>query len=195
MVEHGVVMRRAMVVWAAAMLLVAGCGSSSNHDGGDNTCEVGEWVSTSMVVPTQAALGAVVPTGGGDGIAIRLDPDGGFLADFGPMQPALSSFESGGQIGALSVRWSGVGSGHWSVDDAGHIFATVDDLGTVRAAASFTLGTTAPPIFDATLQELGESMMLDDTGLGVFTVTDCTQTSLRMTTPFPGGTVTIDADR
>ncbi len=177
------------------MVLVAACGSSSNHDGGDNTCEVGRWVSTSMTVPSQGSLGPVVPTGGGDGIAIRLAADGAFLVDFGPMQPALSSFEAGGQTGELSVRWSGVGSGRWAADAAGTITATIDDPSTVRAAATFTLGTTSPPIFDATLEELGQSMMLDAAGLGVFTVTSCSGDSLAVRTPFPGGTVTIAAVR
>jgi hypothetical protein len=199
--EHAVLMRRVMgrVMLVVTVTVVAGCGSSSNRDdngnGGDEVCEVDDWVSTSMTVPAQAGLSGVTPTGGGDGIALSFRPDGTFLADFGPMQPALSSFESAGQTGELAVAWGGVGSGRWSADDSGVVSATIDDLSTVRAAASFTLGVTTPPIFDATLEQLGTSMMLDATGLGVLTVTGCTQEQLTLSTPFPGGDVVIQAER
>ena len=67
--------------------------------GGDARCEVGRWTSTSMIAPAQAALPAVTPAGGGDGMDISFGADNVFQIDFGPMQPTTATFETAGQQG------------------------------------------------------------------------------------------------
>jgi hypothetical protein len=156
-------------------------------------CETGHWVSTGMTAPTQAGVGDITPTGGGDGMDISFGTDGVFQIDFGPMQPSTATFVSGGQEGVLSVSFSGVGKGIWTVDPTGQAVASFENFATAKALATLTLGQTVPPIFDDTLQNINDQRMLNGERVGVFTVTDCNATGLSMTTPFPGGTVEIIA--
>ena len=156
-------------------------------------CESGDWVSTSMDVPSQAGIGEITPTGGGDGMNITFAPDGVFQIDFGPMQPAIGTFTSGGQAASLSTTFSGVGKGTWSVDAQDVATATFDDFTTAKATVVITLGQTVPPVFDETLQQLNDDRMLNGDKVGVFTVTECSADALSMTTPFPAGSITIHA--
>jgi hypothetical protein len=193
-------------VWmlgAVAMTLVA-CNSDGGSAGTTTTgagstsdalrqCVIGAWTSTSMLAPSQAALGDVTPTGGGDGMRIDFGADGVFQIDFGPMQPSTATFQSGGQEGVLAVSFSGVGKGIWTVDPSGQAVASFENFATAKALATLTLGQTVPPIFDDTLQNINDQRMLNGERVGVFTVTDCNATGLSMTSPFPGGTVEIIA--
>ncbi|MFM2078570.1 MAG: hypothetical protein RJA49_2460 [Actinomycetota bacterium] len=156
-------------------------------------CEAGDWVSTSMDVPSQAGIGEITPTGGGDGMNITFAPDGVFQIDFGPMQPAIGTFTSGGQAASLSTTFSGVGKGTWSVDAQDVATATFADFTTAKATVVITLGQTVPPVFDETLQQLNDQRMLNGEKVGVFTVTECSADALSMTTPFPAGSITIHA--
>jgi hypothetical protein len=158
-------------------------------------CEVGEWVSTSLEAPSQAAIGDITPTGGGDGMDITFGPDNRFQIDFGPMNPATASFTTADQEGTLSTSFKGVGEGQWTVADDGLAVAPIEDFDTVTALVTLTLGETVPPIFDETLQQLNDNRMLDDELAGVFTVTSCEGDQLTMASPFPGGDITITAAR
>jgi hypothetical protein len=188
-----------------AALVAAGC--SSDESAGDTTvaavdttaaggtvdtsaaCATGEWVSTSMDAPSQAGIGEITPTGGGDGMVISMRGDGTFQIDFGPMNPASATFTTGGQEGVLDTTFSGVGEGTWTAEGP----ATFSDFDTVKATATLTLGDTVPPIFDETLTLLNANRMLGGQQVGVFTIADCSADELVLTTPFPGGTVTITA--
>ena len=152
-------------------------------------CATGDWVSTSMDAPSQAGIGEITPTGGGDGMAIVMRPDGTFQIDFGPMKPTTATFTTGGQQGILETTFSGVGEGTWT--EAGP--AAFSDFGTVKATATLTLGETVPPIFDETLELLNANRMLGGEQVGVFAITDCTPDTLVLTSPFPGGEVVITA--
>ena len=158
-------------------------------------CEVGEWVSTSLDAPSQAAIGDITPTGGGEGMDISFGVDNRFQIDFGPMTPATASFTTGGQQGTLSTSFKGVGAGTWTVDDGGLAVAPIEDFDTVTALVTLTLGETVPPIFEETLQQLNDNRMLDGELAGVFTVTSCAGDELTMASPFPGGDITISAAR
>ncbi|MEN9644075.1 MAG: hypothetical protein RL238_744, partial [Actinomycetota bacterium] len=152
-------------------------------------CATGNWVSTSMDAPSQAGIGEITPTGGGDGMVIEMKPDGTFQIDFGPMKPATATFTTGAKQGILETTFSGVGEGTWTPEGP----ATFSDFGTVKATATLTLGETVPPIFDETLELLNANRMLGDEQVGVFAITDCTPDTLVLTTPFPGGEVVITA--
>lgn len=156
-------------------------------------CETGSWVSTDVTFPAQAAIPEITPTGGGDGMDIEFGADGAFQIDFGPMSEASSTFDSGGAQGLMSLRFSGVGKGVWTVDADGLAMASFDDFTTAKALVTMTLGETVPPIMDTTFQEINDNRMIGGGRVGVFTVTGCTADSLTMTTPFPGGDVTITA--
>ncbi len=158
-------------------------------------CEVGEWVSTALDAPSQAAIGDVTPVGGGDGMDISFGADNQFQIDFGPMTPATASFTTAGQQGTLSSSFKGVGAGRWTVGADGPAIASFDDFNTVTALVTLTLGETVPPIFEETLQQLNDNRMLDDEQVGVFTVTSCAGDQLTMASPFPGGDITITAVR
>lgn len=158
-------------------------------------CEVGEWVSTSMDAPSQAAIGDITPVGGGDGMAISFGADNRFQIDFGPMNPATAGFTTAGQDGTLSTSFKGVGEGQWTIGDDGLAVAPIEDFDTVTALVTLTLGETVPPVFEETLQQLNDNRMLDDELAGVFTVTSCEGDQLTMASPFPGGDVTIVATR
>jgi hypothetical protein len=158
-------------------------------------CHAGDWVSTGMTFPGQAAITDITPTGGGDGMNIELAADGTFQIDFGPMNPATATFDSAGAQGIMSTSFSGVGKGIWTVDTDGVAMASFEDFTTAKALVTLTLGDTVPPIFDNTLQEINDDRMLGGERVGVFTFTACTPDSLTMTTPFPAGTVEITAAR
>lgn len=176
------------------LTLLTAC-SSDDAPPADARCEVGDWTSTAMVAPSQAALGEVTPTGGGEGIDITFGADGVFQADFGPMQPATATFQSAGQEGQLLTTLSGVEKGTWSADDQGRVVGTTEDFTTARAKAEMVLGETVPPVFDETFQELNDSRMLGGEQVGVFTVTSCSGDTLTMSSPFPGGEIVITAAR
>jgi hypothetical protein len=209
-------MKRNLLVTGALLVLLASCSSDSTPAASaDPTvsgpvesapvtapavdlsakCEVGDWVSTSMDVPSQAGIGAITPAGGGDGMNITFAPDGVFQIDFGPMQPAIGTFTSGGQAASLSTTFSGVGKGTWTVDAQDAATATFDDFTTAKATVVITLGQTVPPVFDETLQQLNDDRMLNGEKVGVFTITACSADALSMTTPFPAGSITIHAAR
>jgi hypothetical protein len=156
-------------------------------------CETGKWVSTGMTFPGQAAITAITPTGGGDGMNIAFEADGTFQIDFGPMNPATASFDSAGSPGTMSATFSGVGKGIWTIDSEGVAMASFEDFTTAKALVTLTLGETVPPIFENTLQDINDQRMLGGERVGVFTLTDCTPDALTLTTPFPGGTVEITA--
>lgn len=184
-------------------MLAAGC--SSDESAGDTSaaavsttqgsvdtsaeCAAGSWVSTSMDAPSQAGIGDITPTGGGDGMVIDMAGDGTFQIDFGPMNPTTATFVTGSQEGILETTFSGVGEGTWSPGGP----ATFADFDTVKATATLTLGDTVPPIFDETLTLLNANRMLGGQQVGVFTITDCSAETLVLTSPFPGGTITITA--
>ena len=148
-----------------------------------------------MLAPSQAAIGDVTPTGGGDGMNIDFGADGVFQIDFGPMKPATASFTKGGEEGQLSTTFSGVGKGSWEADAAGSVSGTFADLTTVTATVELTLGSTVPPIFDETLQQVNDNRMLDGKTTGTYTVTACDGDTMTLSTPFPSGTITIEAVR
>ena len=152
-------------------------------------CAAGSWVSTSMDAPSQAGIGDITPTGGGDGMVIEMAGDGTFQIDFGPMKPTTATFITGTQEGILETTFSGVGEGTWSPGGP----ATFADFDTVKGTATLTLGDTVPPIFDETLTLLNANRMLGGQQVGVFTITDCSADTLVLTSPFPGGIVTITA--
>jgi hypothetical protein len=124
---------------------------------------------------------------------ITLGADGSFQVDFGPMNPATATFESGGQQGVMSASFSGVGKGIWTVDSSGTAMASFENFATAKALVTLALGDTVPPVFDNTLADINAERMLDGQQVGVFTFTDCSADALTMTTPFPGGTVQITA--
>jgi hypothetical protein len=173
---------------------VAGCSSGSPGSSAGAPCEQGTWVSSGMVAPAQAGIVDAKPSGGGDGANISFLADGTFQIDFGPMHPATASFTSNGQPAVLTVQFSGVGKGVWTAD-GNPVTASVADLNTAHATATITLGTTVPPIFDASWQQIDAEMMLGNAHVGVFTVTSCDRHTLAMTMPFPGGTVAVTAAR
>ena len=156
---------------------------------------MGRWTSRTITIPSQAGIGDVRQLGGGDGIAITLKDDHSALFDFGPMHPATASFGKSGQTGTLAVTMSGVTSGTWAVDPKGVVVVTPADFGTARASATLTLGATQPPIFDLTLQELNAQMMTGGRQLGVFTVSECKNNAMTVTSPFPNGDITVTAVR
>jgi hypothetical protein len=168
---------------------------SCSNGGGSSQCEVGKWSSRTMVVPSQAGIGDVQQLGGGDGIAITIENDHSALMDFGPMKPATASFVKAGQAGTLAVQFSGVGSGTWALDVKNAVVVTFADFGTARASATLTIGVTQPPIFDMTLKELNAQMMTGGQQVGVFTVNECKNNSMTMTSPFPNGEVQLTAVR
>ncbi len=189
------------------LLVSTSCSSDGGGEGGDTTatgstagndalrqCVIGNWTSTSMDAPGQAALD-VTPVGGGDGMAIQFGADGVFQIDFGPMNPTTASFTKAGEQGTLSTRYSGVGKGSWEADASGGVSGTFADLTTVKATVEITLGSTVPPVFDETLQQLNDNRMLNGETTGTYTVTSCQGDTMTMTTPFPSGTVTIEAKR
>jgi hypothetical protein len=175
-------------------LVALSCVACSNGSG-SSQCEVGKWTSRSMTVPSQASIGDVQQLGGGDGIAITLGAGRTALMDFGPMKPATASFGKAGQAGTLAVQFSGVGSGTWSTNATGAVVITFADFGTARAKATLTLGVTQPPIFDLTLKDLNSQMMTGGQQVGVFTVDECKNNSMTMTSPFPNGELTLTAVR
>jgi hypothetical protein len=177
------------------MALVAVSIASCSNGGGSSQCEVGKWSSRTMTIPSQAGIGDVQQLGGGDGIAITLTADHSALFDFGPMRPATASFSKAGQAGTLAVTMSGVISGAWAADPKGVVTVTPADFGTARASATLTLGVTQPPIFDLTLKELNAQMMTGGQQVGVFTVSECKNNSMTMTSPFPNGDITVTAVR
>ncbi len=158
-------------------------------------CEVGEWVSTSLDAPSQAAIGDITPVGGGDGMNISFGDDNRFQIDFGPMTPATATFASGDQEGTLSTSFKGVGAGGWTLADDGLPVAVFENFNTVTAVVTLTLGVTVPPVFEETLQQLNDNRMLDGEVAGGFTVTSCGDDELTMASPFPGGDITITAIR
>jgi hypothetical protein len=195
-------------VWmlgAVAMTLVAcsgdGGSAGTTTTGAGSTsdalrqCVIGAWTSTSMLAPSQAALGDVTPTGGGDGMRIDFGADGVFQIDFGPMNPATASFTKGGEAGVLSTTYSGVGKGSWEAEASGGVSGVFADLTTVKATVEITLGSTVPPVFDETLQQLNDNRMLNGETTGTYTVTKCQGATMTLTTPFPSGVVTIEAAR
>ena len=93
--RHGLLAFTALATLVASAL--AGCSSGGSSSTTGSACEQGNWVSTSMLAPTQAGVSTVTPTGGGDGIVFQFKPGGTFQADFGPMKPATGSFASGNQ--------------------------------------------------------------------------------------------------
>lgn len=194
--HHGRVLRRALLVLVVASSSVA-CSSDDAAVSTTSpvTCEVGSWRSTSVEVPAQADIQEYEPGPGGDGMDIRFGADGSFFVDFGPMQPATGTFVVAGQAGTLSATWRGVGEGTWVTSDAGAVSASFADLTTVSASASLTIGTTTPPLFDYTLQRVTDDMLLDGRRMGDYAVTECTADRLVMTTPYPGGTVVVEAAR
>lgn len=185
------------------MVALVAPGCSSDDTAGDTTnasgvtvdtsaaCAAGDWVSTAMDAPSQAGIGEITPTGGGDGMVIEMRGDGTFQIDFGPMSPATATFTTGSQPGELETTFSGVGEGTWTAEGP----ASFADFGTVKATATLTLGETVPPIFDETLELLNANRMLNGEQVGVFDITDCTADTLVLTTPFPGGPLTITAAR
>jgi hypothetical protein len=50
-------------------------------------------------------------------------------------------------------------------------------------------------VFDETLQELNDNRMLGGETTGTYTVTACEGDTMTLSTPFPSGTVTIEAAR
>lgn len=199
-------MRKNVWMLGAAVLVLAACSSddggatgttAAGGSGNDalRQCVIGSWTSTSMLAPSQAALGDVAPTGGGDGMNIDFGADGVFQIDFGPMNPATASFTKAGQQGELSTTFSGVGKGSWEADASGGVSGVFADLTTVKATVQFTLGSTEPPVFDETLQQLNDNRMLDGKTTGTYTVTKCDGDTMTMTSPFPSGTITIEAAR
>lgn len=203
--QHGR-MRKNVWMLGAVVVVLAACSSddggsagttAAGGSGGDalRQCVIGSWTSTSMLAPSQAAIGDVAPTGGGDGMNIDFGADGVFQIDFGPMQPATASFTKGGEQGQLSTTFSGVGKGSWEADADGGVSGVFADLTTVTAKVELTLGSTVPPIFDETLQQLNDNRMLDGKTTGTYTVTKCDGDTLSLSTPFPSGTITIDAAR
>ena len=194
--HHGRVLRRAFVVLVLASSLAA----CSSDEAADTTspsvrCEVGAWRSTSVTVPAQADIQQYAAGPGGDGMDIRFGADGSFFIDFGPMQPATGTFVVAGEQGTLSATWKGVGEGTWTASDAGAVSASFADLATVSASASLALGTTTPPLFDHTLQRITDDMLLDGRRMGDYAVTECSADRLVMSTPYPGGTVVVEAAR
>jgi hypothetical protein len=200
-------MRKNVWVLGSAMLLLAACSSDGGSAGGTSStaaggtggdalrqCVIGNWTSTSMDAPGQAALD-VTPEGGGDGMEIQFGADGLFQIDFGPMNPTTASFTKAGEAGTLSTRYSGVGEGSWEADAQGGVTGVFADLTTVTATVEITLGSTVPPVFDETLQQLNDNRMLNGETTGTYTVTACQGDTLTMTTPFPSGTVTVQAAR
>jgi hypothetical protein len=184
-----------MVVLASVSLLATSLVACGNGEGSSSQCEVGGWTSRSMVVPPQAAIGDIAQTGGGDGIAISFDADHRFLMDFGPMRPATASFSTAGQEGTLTVGFRGVGEGTWSADAKGAVTGTFASFETASASAMLTLGVTQPPIFNLTLQQLNDQMMIGGQKIGVFTVSSCKNNHMTLSTPFPSGTLSIEAVR
>lgn len=144
-----------------------------------------------MQAPSQAGVGDVASTGGGDGMRIDISADGGFQIDFGPMAPATGTFESGGTEGVISTRFAGVGAGGWQQNDEGVLVASFEDFSTVTATVTLTLGDTVPPVFDETLEKINRDRMLGGLQAGVFTATSCVDGALELTMPFPGGDVVI----
>lgn len=196
-------MLRATIAALACLSLLAACSdddsatdtvapSTPTTGGSVDTsaaCATGNWVSTSLDAPSQAGIGEITPTGGGDGMVIEMRPDGTFQIDFGPMNPATATFTTGGQEGILETTFSGVGEGTWTADGP----ATFSDFSTAKATATLTLGDTVPPIFDETLELLNANRMLGGEQVGVFAITDCSDDTLVLTSPFPGGEVVIIA--
>lgn len=194
----------AVIVMAAAAVLGACSDDGGDDAGSDGTrggdsfageCAAGSWTSTGMVAPSQAGIGPVEPTGGGEGMAIDLLADGSFQIDFGPMEPATATFTSGEQEGVLSTSFSGVGAGTWGPEGGGQGTAEFANFATAKAIATLTLGDTVPPIFDESLQQINDNRMLEGKQVGVFTIESCDEDELVLSTPFPGGTVTITAAR
>ncbi len=177
--------------------LLGGCSSGHGTSGPapGERCEQGNWLSTKMVAPPQAGISGSTPTGGGDGAAISLAADSTFFVNFSEMRAATASFKTGGQAAVLSVMFAGIGKGQWKADPSGTVSASFTDLTTARAMATITLGTTEPPIFDSTLQQIDDQMMLGNAHMGIFKVARCAGSAMTMTTDFPGGTLTIDAKR
>lgn len=167
-------------------------GATTGGSGGDD-CVTGSWVSTSADAPSQAAIPAITPTGGGDGARLTFDAKGTFQIDFGPMQPVTATFTSGGQEGTLRTTLSGVEEGTWGAGDAG-LVATTDDFTTAKGTAELILGDTVPPIFDEPFNLLNENRMLGGQQVGVWALT-CAADTLTLASPFPGGTFTITAAR
>lgn len=195
-VHHGRVLRRVLAT-AVLVSAVAACSSDGATGSTDSSarCEVGSWRSTLVTVPAQANIDQYVPGAGGNGIDIRFGADGSFFVDFGPMQPATGTFVISGQTGTLAAVWKGVGEGTWTADDAGAVSASFADLTTASASASLTLGTTTPPLFDYTLQRITDDMLFGDDRMGDHAVTECTGDRLVMSTPYPGGTAVVEAER
>ena len=161
-----------------------GCSDDGPADSG--RCEVGAWVSSGVQAPSQAGVGDVVSTGGGDGMRIDITAEGGFQIDFGPMTPSTGTFDSSGTTGTISTVFSGVGEGDWT-DDGGRLVAEFDDASTVKATVSLTLGDTVPPVFDETFEKINRDRMLEGRRTGVFTATSCVEGARELTMPFPGG--------
>lgn len=188
-------MRLPVSVVLVVVSLAACSGGRDGTSGGSDRCEVGRWTSTGLKAPSQAGVGDVVATGGGDGMRIDLAAEGGFQIDFGPMAPATGTFDSAGTEGIISTGFAGVGSGSWQQNEAGALVATFADFSTVTATVTLTLGETVPPVFDETFEKINRDRMLDGLQTGVFTVTSCVDGSLELTMPFPGGDVVILAAR
>lgn len=182
-----------MLALAAALTVVACSGDRQPAAGA--RCEVGDWTSTGVQAPSQAGVGDIAPTGGGEGMRIRIAPEGGFQIDFGPMQPSTGTFDSGGTTGGISTVFSGVGEGVWQQDQQGVLVAAFADFSTVTATVTLTLGDTVPPVFDESLEKINNDRMLDGRQAGVFTATSCADGALELTMPFPGGDVVILATR
>lgn len=178
------------VACASLVLSAAVTGCSDDEPAGSQRCEVGEWTSTGVLAPSQAGVGEVVSTGGGDGMRIDITADGGFQIDFGPMSPSTGTFDSSGTTGSIATVFSGVGEGAWTDDGTG-LVARFDDLSTVTATVTLTLGDTVPPVFDETLEKVNRDRMLDGRQAGVFTATSCVDGALELTMPFPGGDLVV----
>ncbi len=197
--QHGE-MSRKLVAVALLSVMLASCRTSGDSTGtiigttigSGQACELGNWASASMDAPSQAGVGDLTSTVGGDGMMITLGADGLFQIDFGPMKPTTGTFVSGGQPASLDTTFSGVGKGTWK-SNGDTATASFDDFTTVTTTVTITLGETVPPVFDETLQQLNDDRMLNGEKAGVFTISGCTATTLTLTTPYPGGAIVIHA--
>ncbi len=167
-------------------------GGQDTSAGNQQACEVGNWASASMEAPSQAGVGELTSIVGGDGMMITIGSDGLFQIDFGPMKPTTGTFVSGGQPASLDTTFAGVGKGTWK-SNGDTATASFDDFTTVTTTVTITLGQTVPPVFDETLQQLNNDRMLNGEQTGVFALSDCTATTLTLTTPYPGGSIVIHA--
>lgn len=154
-----------------------------------DTCEIGTWISTSLVVPPVPGFTTV--TSGGDGVVVTFGADGSFYADYDAMTPAVSQATiPDGPSASTAVTFTGALVGTWIVGADGQLVVEANG-NPVGVVADLTVAGSTNRILDTTLAELA--------GIGgaaaTFTVSLCEGSTLEVSSAYPGGSVTMVLER